>query len=288
MKHLIESQNSKVTFNGKRTKQKMDNQLTALLTALNKVQGELKPVEKSKSNPHFRSKYATLEDILEVAIPLLSKHGLVLIQSLAGTETSPTLETIIAHVSGQNIKSTAPLFCKELTSQGLGSAITYMRRYSLMAILGISTTDEDDDGNRASKPTPQQKPMITERVAQTLKTQAPSPAPQRQAIQPSIPMTQKLVNMAPTGPGPQKLSDAQVSRLFAIGRSNSWDRIALVEWTNSFFGKIPDQLSRQEYEEACEFVQKNSPKDPSIKAVMKEADYNEPPFPNPDELPFGF
>lgn len=264
----------------------MDNQLTALLTALNKVQGELKPVEKSKSNPHFRSKYATLEDILEVAIPLLSKHGLVLIQSLAGTETSPTLETIIAHVSGQNIKSTAPLFCKELTSQGLGSAITYMRRYSLMAILGISTTDEDDDGNRASKPVPQQKPF-EQRPTNNVKAQAPTQP--RQAIQPSIPMTQKLVNMAPTGPAPyHKLTDAQVSRLFAIGRSNSWDRIALVEWTNSFFGKIPDQLSRQEYEEACEFVQKNSPKDPSIKAVMKEADQNEPPFPNPDELPFGF
>jgi len=285
MKHLIESQSSKVTFNGK-GQSKMDNQLTALLTALNKVQGELKPVEKSKSNPHFRSKYATLEDILEVAIPLLSKHGLVLIQSLAGTETSPTLETIIAHVSGQNIKSTAPLFCKELTSQGLGSAITYMRRYSLMAILGISTTDEDDDGNRASKPTVQQKTMVTERVAQTLKTQAPTQP--RQAIQPSIPMTQKLVNMAPTGPAPQKLSDAQISRLFAIGRNNSWDRVALVEWTNSFFGKIPDHLSRQEYDEACEFVQKNSPKDPSIKAVMKEANQNEPPFPHPDELPFGF
>jgi hypothetical protein len=282
MKHLIESQGSKVTFNGK-GQSKMDNQLTALLTALNKVQGELKPVEKSKSNPHFRSKYATLEDILEVSIPLLSKHGLVLIQSLAGTETSPTLETIIAHVSGQNIKSTAPLFCKELTSQGLGSAITYMRRYSLMAILGISTTDEDDDGNRASKPTPQ-KPMITEKVAQTLKTQPPTqPKP---AIQPSIPMTQKLVNMAPTGPGPQKLSDAQVSRLFAIGRSNSWDRVALVEWTNSFFGKIPDHLSRQEYEDACEFVQKNSPKDPNVKSVMKESSFDDVPFPSDSDLPF--
>jgi len=273
-----------VTFNGK-GQSKMDNQLTALLTALNKVQGELKPVEKSKSNPHFRSKYATLEDILEVAIPLLSKHGLVLIQSLAGTETSPTLETIIAHVSGQNIKSTAPLFCKELTSQGLGSAITYMRRYSLMAILGISTTDEDDDGNRASKPTLQQKP-IEQRPVQTLKTQPSSPAPQRQAIQPSIPMTQKLVNMAPTGPVPQKLSDAQVSRLFAIGRSNSWDRVQLVEWTNSFFGKIPDHLSRQEYEEACEFVQKNSPKDPNVKSVMKESSFDDVPFPSDSDLPF--
>lgn len=174
----------------------MDNKLANLLVALNKVQSELKPIEKSKANPYFKSKYADLSSVLEEVLPLLSKHGLVLIQSLAGTETSPTLETIIAHVSGENIKSTAPLFAKELTPQGLGSAITYMRRYSLMAILGISTTDEDDDGQRASKPVQQskpqpqqQKPIVTQAFNDKMK-QGPQ-------IKPSIPLTQKLVNHAP-------------------------------------------------------------------------------------------
>lgn len=176
----------------------MTNDLSELLKALNKVQKELKPIEKTKANSYFKSKYADLSSVLEEILPILAKHELVLIQSLGGNELSPALDTIIAHApSGQNIKSTTPLFAKELTPQGLGSAITYMRRYSLMAILGISTTDEDDDGQRASKPVQQtkpqpqqpQKPIVTQAFNDKMK-QAPQ-------IKPSIPLTQKLVNHAP-------------------------------------------------------------------------------------------
>lgn len=175
----------------------MTNDLSDLLNALNKVQSELKPVEKTKLNPHFRSKFADLSGVLDEVLPLLAKNGLVLIQSISGSETHPVLDTIIAHAkSGQNIKSTAPLLCKEMTPQSLGSAITYMRRYSLMAIVGVSTVDEDDDGQRASKPVVQQqkpqqpqKPIVTQAFNDKMK-QGPQ-------IKPSIPLTQKLVNHAP-------------------------------------------------------------------------------------------
>lgn len=137
-------------------------QINELATALSKCQGEITPALKDSSNPFFKSKYADLNSVWSVCREPLSKHGLCVIQTIDnGGEGEPILITTLAHISGQWIKSTAPIPIKEEVGpidpkkkaykndpQALGSSITYMRRYCLSAIVGIST-DEDDDGEKA-------------------------------------------------------------------------------------------------------------------------------------------
>jgi hypothetical protein len=108
-------------------------------------------VHKDKSNPFFKSKYAPLEAILPAIKEPLIKAGLVFYQAPTFIhENTPALYTSIIHVeSGEVIGNTVPLILAKQDPQGVGSAITYMRRYALVAMLGLNC-DEDDDGNKAS------------------------------------------------------------------------------------------------------------------------------------------
>lgn len=121
-----------------------------LAKALSKFQSEVKNPANSANNPFFKSKYAPLNEILNDCRPLLSKHGLSVIQSPSGDGVDISITTMLLHESGEWIESD-PLTLKAVKAdpQGAGSCITYSRRYSLAAILGISSED-DDDGNVAS------------------------------------------------------------------------------------------------------------------------------------------
>jgi hypothetical protein len=122
-------------------------------------------MSKDATNPFFKSKYAALEATITAAKPHLKKHGLAVIQFPVGRG----LKTVILHKSGQWLAETADLVIKDETPQGQGSAITYMRRYAYSAALGIATED-DDDGNGATKPrTPFQKPDTATKTADTKK-----------------------------------------------------------------------------------------------------------------------
>lgn len=118
-----------------------------LAEALVKFQAEVENVSKDGKNPFFKSKYATLENVISTAKPSLTKNGLSFMQLPEGEG----MTTIIMHTSGEYIEAWAALELKDKTPQGQGSAITYMRRYALSAALGLAT-EEDDDGNAASKP----------------------------------------------------------------------------------------------------------------------------------------
>jgi hypothetical protein len=129
----------------------MSPQINELASSLAKAQGELKPVHKSAENPYFKSKYADLSAIVESIRPVLSKYSLALMQlPSGGGENRISVTTILTHSSGQWISGSCTLYAKDATPQAIGSAITYARRYSLSAILSIAT-DEDDDGNTASR-----------------------------------------------------------------------------------------------------------------------------------------
>jgi hypothetical protein len=111
-------------------------------------------VAKDANNPFFKSKYAPLESILPAIKEPLAKAGLVFTQAPHNlTEQGiimPSLVTILLDVeSGEKIESEVPLILAKQDPQGVGSAITYMRRYALVAMLGLNC-DEDDDGNSAS------------------------------------------------------------------------------------------------------------------------------------------
>lgn len=122
-----------------------------LAISLSKFQSEIHNPANTAKNPFFNSKYAPLNDVLNLVRPILSKYGLSIIQSPAGDGQNVSITTILIHDSGEWIESeTLTLKADKATAQGAGSAITYARRYALSAVLGISSED-DDDGNGASK-----------------------------------------------------------------------------------------------------------------------------------------
>jgi hypothetical protein len=130
--------------------------LDQLGAALAKAQAKLKPASKDGTNPHFKSSYATLGSIWDAAREVLSPNGLSVIQSFEATEgDTVAITTTLLHTSGQFMGGTLTLRPTKADPQGLGSAITYGRRYALAAILGI-VADEDDDGNAASAPSKQE------------------------------------------------------------------------------------------------------------------------------------
>lgn len=125
------------------------SEINELATALAKVQSELPTVGKSAENPFFKSKYAPLPEVMKVALPVLSKHGLSVTQLVDHLEGQTALITLLMHSSGQYVSGTMPLKLTKDDPQGQGSAITYAKRYAFMSALGL-VADEDDDGNAAS------------------------------------------------------------------------------------------------------------------------------------------
>jgi hypothetical protein len=116
-----------------------------LAAALAKVQGELKPAPKDSENPFFKSSYADLATVTKTALPVLSKNGLSVSQVAEG---EGAITTQLMHTSGEWIRGTLTLKPVKADPQGIGSALTYARRYALAAICGLAT--EDDDGNAAT------------------------------------------------------------------------------------------------------------------------------------------
>jgi len=123
-------------------------EINELAKALVSFQSKIKSVKRDGVNPFFKSKYATLENIIDAAKDLLAENGLSFSQFPSGENE---LTTILMHTSGQFLVSTAKMIPKDSTPQGQGSAITYMRRYALSAVLGVAT-ETDDDGEAASHP----------------------------------------------------------------------------------------------------------------------------------------
>lgn len=117
-----------------------------ILKALSNFQEECPLIKKDATNPFFKSKYAPLESILPIILPLLRKHGLVMTQ----IPNEDRLDTIIYHIeTGQEIRGSVKLILAKQDPQGHGAGITYMRRYALVSMLGLNC-DADDDGNMAS------------------------------------------------------------------------------------------------------------------------------------------
>ena len=122
-----------------------------LYEALAKAQGEMGNAKFNKVNPHFRNKYADLSSIMDACKKPLNDNGLSILQIIQSDASGQMyLITRLAHVSGEFIEGSFFLRTEKNTIQGLGSALTYARRYCLSALLGI-VADSDDDGEAASK-----------------------------------------------------------------------------------------------------------------------------------------
>lgn len=120
-----------------------------VFAALSKAQKEIRGAVKDAANPHFKSRYADLESTWEAVRDPLVANGLCITQLVEEKNGKAYLITTLGHVSGQSISSSIPLICGKQDMQGLGSAITYARRYGLQAILSCPSVD--DDGEEAVK-----------------------------------------------------------------------------------------------------------------------------------------
>jgi len=129
---------------------KTSEQINEIAAALAKAQAEIKNPHKDSINPHFKSRYVDLASGIDAVRAVLSKNGISIIQAPTVENLFITLETRLAHSSGQWISCTYPVIQFPAKQQEIGSAITYARRYSLFGLVGIAG-DDDDDGNEASK-----------------------------------------------------------------------------------------------------------------------------------------
>jgi hypothetical protein len=126
-----------------------ENGTGSLAAALVAAQSEMPKVEADGVNPHFHSKFVTLDNLIARTRPVLNRHGLAITQAPTHIDGVPALATTIYHSSGESATDTMPLILSGSDMQKLGAALTYARRYAWAALLGISE-QEDDDGNAAS------------------------------------------------------------------------------------------------------------------------------------------
>lgn len=151
--------------------------------ALATFQKEVTNASKDKTNPHFKNKYATLESYLNEINPKLSECGLAITQGLVDKDV---LETKLLHVSGEMLRFSCPLYLDRQNMQGLGSAITYARRYALAAILGMGAEDDDAeasvDHSRHQKqpvrvPVTKQKESVSAKPVESINLEIKMPEP---------------------------------------------------------------------------------------------------------------
>lgn len=131
--------------------------IASLAVAMAKAQMEMRNPAKDAVNPHFKSRYADLAAVLDATKPALLKHGLSVMQFPCELDDAAALTTLLVHApSGEWIETTIKLRPAKADPQGVGSALTYLRRYCLQSIAGI-TAEDDDDGHAAThRPTAQQ------------------------------------------------------------------------------------------------------------------------------------
>ena len=146
----------------------------ALAAALSKAQGQITGALKDSENPFFKSKYADLASVWDACRASLSTNGLAVIQTTDGGLEGVTIITTLSHSSGEWIKGSLTVRPVKNDPQGLGSAVTYARRYALAAMVGVAQID--DDANAASGKDAGSTAWI-DGAAKGKKTPAPTPEP---------------------------------------------------------------------------------------------------------------
>ena len=181
---------------------KHSESIAALAGALAKAQLQIEPASKNATNPHFRSHYADLASIWDACRGPLNTNGLSIVQFPCDGDVGRIgLCTMIVHSSGEWMSETITVKALKEDPQFLGGVLTYLRRYSLAAVVGVTAT-EDDDGNAASTPAnarvsaPAPRPYIPPPVSMPAVN---SPAPSKPVSQPVSQPVAKPVQTATAG-----------------------------------------------------------------------------------------
>lgn len=131
-----------------RTSENIDQLATALASA----QSEMKNAKLNKVNPHFKSKYADLAEVLNTVRPVYSKHGIAIVQSTGFDGGMVSVTTALVHKDGGYITSVASCTPAKTDGQGIGASTTYLRRYSLAAACGVAQEDLDGNDSAHNRP----------------------------------------------------------------------------------------------------------------------------------------
>lgn len=151
-------------------------QINEIAKAMTAAQSEMQNPAFDKKNPAFKSSYASLASCRKAIIPVFAKHGISIVQNIGSTDHGVTCSNLLMHTSGQWIQTDAlEVPADRHNAHGYGSACTYARRFSLMALACV-VGDEDDDGNQAAAnpPSVMQVPLkesgkkITESLSEDL------------------------------------------------------------------------------------------------------------------------
>jgi hypothetical protein len=194
-----------------------------LIKALVAAKAEFQAIPKDRINPHYKSKYSTLDAVLGAVEPALCKHGLILTHQAKGDEFITTLY----HDSGQSLSTSLPL-PSFADPQKMGSWISYARRYSITGLLSVCS-DEDDDGNHAAQKSPTSAPAISSRSANYQATRPPT----KTAATPSDPL--------------MLLKRSAFNAWEALG----WDKVQVAEWAAINFGDRPSDKWTAEDWQRC-------------------------------------
>jgi hypothetical protein len=206
--------------------------MKTLYAALADAQSQLKGAVKDSTNPHFKSRYADLESVIEAMRAPFAANGLAFMQTVS--DDSQFLRTIITHDSGESVTLQVPLIITKNDMQGVGSAITYARRYGLAAACGISQTDDDGEAAVVRFP-PQSAP-------------APRPAAKTAPVPVDTPKTDKIsAELAKELGTPEVISRPVFER--TNPRAVSAVKEALLK------AKIPNELIKQNKTSFEEYLQ---------------------------------
>lgn len=231
--------------------------ISTLAAALVKAQKAFAPAIKTAVNPHFKSKYVDLASAIEAAQPALLDNGIAVIQGTKGcvAETSVTVTTRLLHESGEWLEDSLTLPATnrgDFSAQSAGSAITYARRYSYMAILGFAP--EDDDGNgasngqqdtqRAAKPVSQLNQQLRASIAANPDAEDPNDydvhMDQREQPKPQLVRREGPV-----------ISEKQGARFFAIAIGSGRSKPEINHYLASRGYADKNDILKSEYDELC-------------------------------------
>jgi len=226
--------------------------LAELAKALSKAQGAMKNAKKDSDNPFFKSKYADLASVSDACREELAANGLAVVQLPTMREGKMVLEYVLLHASGEFIGSELEMTPVKSDPQGIGSAITYARRYSLGGVTGVAT--EDDDGNAASgngnkqAERPQQsKPQVTFKRESAAPKNGEGGKPQEGNSPPAAAEKDSSSERTTTGPGGgvQMSADTEPPPLeYCTREQQDWLRLQFKDALPAKFKKDADGLRR--------------------------------------------
>jgi hypothetical protein len=129
-----------------------------LTLALSKAQGAMSHAAKDAKNPHFKSTFSSLASVIDTVRPALVAHELAFWHDVRCEDVTVTVGCTIAHSSGEWIRSEFSARAKDAQPQSIGSTVSYGKRYTLQALAGVASADEDDDAERATTRKPATAP----------------------------------------------------------------------------------------------------------------------------------